>query len=195
MRCTDCTKAYELIELPVGSSKDAIKSARKELSKTLHPDTWQNRPGWKGAASQLTNINVAIDHLLQCDRAGSSSFASFGAKPKRASDTEMPQVLRQAKPRIEVWIMLVGFCVLFVLAFLLHATRTFLSSDRVDASNQEPTSFTVEPSGIPKSDPPASSPMQVAPVFEERATMEKDVEQREAIPVTSSAPPVSPQRQ
>jgi hypothetical protein len=67
MGCTDCIKAYELIELPVGSSKDVVKSARKEWSKDLHPDIWQNRPGWKGAANQLTNINVAIDHLLQCD--------------------------------------------------------------------------------------------------------------------------------
>lgn len=42
MGCTNCIKAYELIELPVGSSKDAVKSARKEWSKNLHPDIWQN---------------------------------------------------------------------------------------------------------------------------------------------------------
>ena len=82
MGCTDCAKAYELIELPVGSSNDAVRSARKEWSKNLHPDIWQNRPGWKGAADQLTNINVAIDHLLQCDAVVSSSYASSGANPE-----------------------------------------------------------------------------------------------------------------
>jgi hypothetical protein len=243
MGCTDCTKAYELIELPVGSSKDAVKSARKEWSRNLHPDIWQNRPGWTGAANQLTNINVAIDHLLQCDGAGSSSYASSGANPKSVSEAEVPQVLRQAnealrqameamrkaniadqtqaeadaawrrvveryqetdkgkeesetqhalKTRTKGWIMFAGFCVLFVLPLVLYLTTTLFSSGQVDASNQEPTSFTLQPSGIPQSDASASSPTQAAPVIEDRATGEKDVEQPEAIPVTSSPTPVSP---
>jgi hypothetical protein len=242
MGCTDCTKAYELIELPVGSSKDAVKSARREWSKNLHPDIWQNRPGWKGAANQLTNINVAIDHLLQCDGAGSSSYASSGANRKSVSEAEVPQVLRQAKEalrqameamrkannadhtqaaadaawrgvverhketdkekgetqaqhalktRTKGWIMFAGFCVLFVLPLFLYLTTTLFSSDQVDASNQELTSFTL-PSGIPQSDASESSPTQAAPVIEERATVEKDIEPPEAIPVTSSPTPVSP---
>jgi hypothetical protein len=68
----------------------------KSWSKNLHPDILQNRPGWKGAAQQLTNINAATDHLLRCDRAGSSSYKSTGAKPKSVNEAEVPGVLRQA---------------------------------------------------------------------------------------------------
>jgi len=184
MRCTDCTKAYELIELPVGSSKDAVKSARKEWSKNLHPDIWQNRPGWKGAAQQLTNINVAIDHLLRCDRAGSSSYTSTGTNPKAEAQHAL-------KSRTMGWIMSAGFCVLFVLPLFLYLTTTLFSSGQVDASNQTPTSFTLQPSGIPPSDASESSPTQAAPVIEERVTAEQDIEQAEATSVTSSPAPVS----
>jgi hypothetical protein len=236
MGCTDCTKAYKLIELPVGSSKDAVKSARKEWSKNLHPDIWQNRPGWKGAARQLTNINVAIDHLLQCDGVGSYSYASSGANPKSVSEAEVWQVVRRAnevlrhameamrkannadqrqaaadaawrgvveryqrtdkgkepteaqhalKTRTKGW-MFAGFGVLFVLPLFLYLTTTLFSSGQVDASDQEPTSFILQPSGIPQSDASASSPTQPAPVVEERATLEKDVEQPEEVSINSS---------
>jgi hypothetical protein len=215
MGCTDCTKAYVLIELPVGSSKDAVKSARKEWSKNLHPDIWQNRPGWKGAANQLTNINVAIDHLLQCDGAGSSSYASSGAKPKSVSEAEMPEILRRANEALRQameamrkankaeaiearhalktrtkggWIMSVGFLVLFVLPLFLYSTTTLFSSGQVDASDQEPTSFILQPSGIPQSDASASSPVQPAPVIEERAPVEKEIAQPEEMSVTSPTP-------
>jgi hypothetical protein len=235
-------KPNELIELPVSSSKDAVKSARKEWSKNLHPDIWQNRPGWKGAAQQLTNINVAIDHLLRCDRAGPSSYTSTGANPKSVSEAEVPGVFRQAnealrqameamrkanngdqtqaeadaawcgvveryqgtdkgkeeteaqhalKTRTMGWTMSAGFCVLFVLPLFLYLTTTLFSSGQVDASNQTPTSFTLQPSGIPQSDASESSPTQAAPVIEERATVEKDIEQPEATSVTSSPTPVS----
>jgi hypothetical protein len=92
MGCTDCTKAYELIELPVGSSKDAVKSARKEWVQKLTSRYFAEQ----AAAQQLTNINVAIDHLLRCDRAGSSSYTSTGANPKSVNEAEVPGVLRQA---------------------------------------------------------------------------------------------------
>jgi hypothetical protein len=197
MVCTGCTKAYELIALPVGSSKDAVKSARKEWSKNLHPDIWQNRPGWKGAANQLTNINVAIDHLLQCDGAGSYSYASSGATPKSVSEAEVPQAIRQANEALALeawtkgWIMFAGFCVLFVLP-LFYLTTTLSSSGQVDASNQETTSFTPQPSGIPQSDATGSSPTQAVPVVEDRAAVEA-VEQPEGVPVTSSPTPLSPE--
>jgi hypothetical protein len=242
MGCTNCTKAYQLIELPAGSSNDAVKSARKEWSKNLHPDIWQNRPGWKGAADQLTNINVAIDHLLQCDGADSSSYASSGANPKSVSEAEVPQVLRKAnealrrametmrkannahhtqaaadaawrgavqryletdkgkeeaeaqhtlRTRTKGWIIFAGFCLLFVLPLFLYLTTTLFLSGQVDASNQEPMSFTLQPSGIPQSDSSAPFPTQPAPVIEERATVEKDVEQVETS-MTSPPTPVSP---
>jgi hypothetical protein len=73
MGCTDCTKAYQLIELPVGSSKDAVKSARKEWSKNLHPDIWQSRPGWKGAANQLTNTALPFVISTGAQRSGEIS--------------------------------------------------------------------------------------------------------------------------
>jgi hypothetical protein len=218
MGCTDCTKAYELIELPMDSTKDAVKSARKEWSKNLHPDLWQNQPGWMGAANKLTNINVAIDHLLQCDRAGSSSYVPSGAKRKSVSDPEVPQVLRRAnealrqameamrkannadaiearralKTRTKSLIMFAGFGVLFVFPLFLYLTTTLFSSGQVDASDQEPTSFILQPSGIPQSDASASSPTQPAPVIQERATMENDIEQPEAASLTSSPTSVSP---
>jgi hypothetical protein len=217
MGCTDCTKAYKLIELPVGSSKDAVKSARKEWSKKLHPDLWQNQPGWMGAANKLTNINVAIDHLLQCDRAGSSSYASSRAKRKSVSEAEMPQVHRKAKEalrqameaarkankaeaiearhalktRTKCWVMSAGFLVLFVLPLFLYVTTPFFSSEQADVSDQEPTSFILQPSGIAQSDASASSPTQPAPVVEERATLEKDVEQPEEVSINSSPASVS----
>jgi hypothetical protein len=56
MGCTGCTKAYELIALPVGSSKDAVKSTRKEWSKNLHPDIWQNRPGGRARRTSSPTI-------------------------------------------------------------------------------------------------------------------------------------------
>ena len=243
MGCTDCAKAYELIELRVGSSKDAVRSARKEWSKNLHPDIWQNRPGWKGAANQLANINVAIDHLLQCDAAVSSSYASSSANPNSTSEAEVPQVLRHAneglrkameamrkadkadqtqaeadaawrgvverhqeidkgkenteaqpvlRTRTKSWSLFAGFCVLFVLALFLYLTTILFPSGQVDASNEEPTSLTQQPSGISQSDASVSSPTPPAPLIEDRATVEKDVEQPEAIPVTSSPVPVSP---
>jgi hypothetical protein len=60
MGCTDCTKAYELIELRVGSCTDAVKSTRKEWSKNLHPDIWQNQPGWKGVGNQRMRFIAAF---------------------------------------------------------------------------------------------------------------------------------------
>jgi hypothetical protein len=243
MGCTDCAKAYELIELRVGSSKDAVKSARKEWSKNLHPDIWQNRPGWKGAANQLTNINVAIDHLLQCDGAVTYSYASPGADDNSVSEAERPQVLRQAngvlrkameamrkaneadhtpaeadaawrgvvqryqetdkgkeeteaqhalRSRARSWSMFAGCCLLLVLPLVLYLTTELFSSGQVDASNQEPASVTLQPSGIPQSDASASFPTPPAPLIEDPATVEKDVEQPEVIPVTSSRVPVSP---
>jgi hypothetical protein len=80
MNCAECIESFELIELPFGSSINAIKSARKTWHKNLHPDVWQNKPGWKGAASQLTNVNLAIDHLLACDGISSE-------QPAAAADT------------------------------------------------------------------------------------------------------------
>jgi hypothetical protein len=190
MACTECTKAYELIELPVGSSKDAVRSARKEWSKNLHPDIWQNRPGWKGAGNQLSNINVAIDHLLQCDRAGSSPYASSSAKPKSVNEAEVAQTGTQhaMKTRTKGWIMFAGFCVVFV----LYLTTTLLSPGQADAPNQEPTSFTRDPSGIPQLDASESSPTQAAPVSEDPATVEKEVEQPKATSVASSPTPETP---
>jgi hypothetical protein len=242
MGCTDCAKAYELIELRAGSSKDAVKLARKEWSKNLHPDIWQNRPGWKGAANRLANINVAIDHLLQCDGAVSYSYASPGAEHNSVSEAEKPQVLRQAnevlrkameamrkankadhtpagadaawrgvvkryqktdkgkeeteaqhalRTRTKSWSMFAGFCLLLVLPIFLYVTTKLFSSGQVDASNQEPASFTLQPSGIPQSDASASSLTPPAPFIEDPVTVEKDAEQPETILATSSPLPVS----
>jgi hypothetical protein len=170
MGCTDCTKAYELIELRVGSSKDAVKSARKEWSKNLHPDIWQNRPGWKGAADQLANINVAIDHLLQCDGAGSTSYTSSAANPKSVSEAEVPQVLRQANEALRQ---------------AMEAMRKANHGHQTQAEAGAAWRGVVERYQ-------ASSTMRAAPVIEDRATVEKDVEQPQAIPATSSPTPVSP---
>jgi uncharacterized membrane protein len=89
--------------------------------------------------------------------------------------------------------MSAGFCVLFVLPLFLYLTTTLVLSGQVDASNQTSTSFTLQPTGIPQSDASESSPTQAAPVIEERADVEKDIEQPEATSVTSSPTPVRPQ--
>lgn len=96
------------------------------------------------------------------------------------------------RTRTKGWIIFAGFCPLFVLPLFLYLTTTLFSSGQVDASNQEPMSFTLQPSGIPQSDSSAPSPAQPAPVIEERATVEKDVEQAEARSLTSPPTPVSP---
>jgi hypothetical protein len=66
MECADCVKGYEVIELEFGSSGDAIKTAQRELAKDLHPDVWLNQRGWRLAEKQLSEVNVAVDHLLAC---------------------------------------------------------------------------------------------------------------------------------
>lgn len=96
MVCQDCVKGFELIELPFGSSPELIHSARKTWFKNLHPDVWQNKPGWKGAAKQLTNVNVAIDHLLACDGTSSLEQSTSSEEDefrKQAEEETEPQVI------------------------------------------------------------------------------------------------------
>jgi hypothetical protein len=174
----------------------------------------QNGPGCKGAANQLTNINVAIDHLLQCDGAGSSSYVPSGAKRESISDPEVPQVFKRAnealrrameairnaqnaegiegrralKSRAKYWAMSTGFLVLFVLPLFLYSTTTLFSSGQADASDQEPASFNHEASGISQSYAAASSPEQPAPGTEEHAIVDKEIAQPEEMSVTSPTP-------
>ena len=65
-RCGTCTQSYRLLELPFGSNKEAVASARREMAKSFHPDVWANKRGAKAAEEQLKEINVAHDHLTEC---------------------------------------------------------------------------------------------------------------------------------
>ncbi len=65
-RCRECSRAYQLIELPFGAGADEIKRAQRELAKSLHPDVWGQRHGAGFAEEQLKRINSACDHLAQC---------------------------------------------------------------------------------------------------------------------------------
>jgi len=241
MGCTDCTKAYELIELPVVHLRMPSSQPEESGPKTYTPISGRNRPGWKGRGEPTHHINVAIDHLLQCDGAGSLHTQSSGANRKSVSEAEVPQVFRQAKEALRqameamrkatmpttrkrqlmrAWRGVVErprkptkkrgdpgatrvedsdkgldhvcriLCSVRSPAFL-YLTTTLFSSDQVDASNQELTSFTL-PSGIPQSEILRSSPTQAAPVIEDARLSRKTLSHRKPIPVTSSPTPVSP---
>lgn len=64
--CARCTQSYWLLELPIGSPRDAVAIARREMARSFHPDAWVNKRGAKTAEEQLKEINVAYDHLSKC---------------------------------------------------------------------------------------------------------------------------------
>ena len=69
--CSECLKAYQLLELPYGAPLDKVQQARRELATSLHPDKWLQKRGAHFAEEQLKRINSACDHVIEC-RAGSA---------------------------------------------------------------------------------------------------------------------------
>jgi hypothetical protein len=72
--CSECSDAYDLLELPFGASKEDVSDAKRELAKTLHPDVWLDRRGSRFAEERLKHVNAACDHLLECHFSGEQGY-------------------------------------------------------------------------------------------------------------------------
>ncbi len=68
--CSECARAYELLELPYGSGRAQVAEARRELAKKFHPDVWGEQRGSRAAEEQLKRANAACDHLIRCQALG-----------------------------------------------------------------------------------------------------------------------------
>ena len=108
---------------------------------------------------------------------------------KGKENTEAQPVLRT---RTKSWIIFAGFCLLFCSPAFSIFDDDLFPSGQVDASNQDPTPSPSSRLRFHNRILPCLPLRQPAPLIEERATVEKDVEQPEAIPMTSSPIPVSP---
>ena len=89
--CSECSDAYDLLELPFGAVPDEVKSAQRELAKNLHPDVWVNKRGAQGAEEQLKQINAACDHLLKC-RWPTKQTDGVRSRRRNRTNVVMPQM-------------------------------------------------------------------------------------------------------
>lgn len=73
--CEKCMKDFELLGLPVDSSKDEIGQKRRDCADVLHPDKLggKSERARNAAEQQLKIINAACDRLLSCKCARSTS--------------------------------------------------------------------------------------------------------------------------
>ena len=76
--CAACNEALRTMDLPLDADEKQVKSARRELSKSLHPDVWQGKRGAQLVEEQLQKVNAAYDHLMSC-----AHFARTGSETKR----------------------------------------------------------------------------------------------------------------
>jgi hypothetical protein len=100
--CSDCSKGYQLLELPYGAPLDEVKKAQRELAKNLHPDSWGQKRGARFAQEQLKQINVACDHLATCRKAPSPDGGYGGNSDEEAgSIVGSAQAATEHPPRSE----------------------------------------------------------------------------------------------
>ena len=84
--CSECSTAYQLLELPFGAPNDQVRTAQRELAKSLHPDSWGPKRGARFAEEQLKQVNAACDHLATCRTAQRAA-----ENPKGANQTNNDQ--------------------------------------------------------------------------------------------------------
>ena len=65
--CQRCVKSYRILDLPINSGPDAVKSKRRAFVEFLHPDQLGSKTeqARRAAEEQLKNVNEACDHILR----------------------------------------------------------------------------------------------------------------------------------
>jgi hypothetical protein len=161
-----CSNVTNLIHLCTSRGANAKNVTEAEVAEVRR----QVNEARRQAMRVIRQVNNADQTQAEAHAAWRGVVERNKETDKEKKETEAQHAL---KTRTTGWIMSAGFFVLCVLQLFLYLTTTLFSSGQVDASNQEPPSFTVQLSRISPSYASASSPTQATSVTEKRAVVEK----------------------